>query len=32
VVDSIKTDLRERVFGGRNWIDLDKDRDKRGLL
>jgi hypothetical protein len=27
-VDNIKTDLRERRWDGRDWIDLAQDRDQ----
>jgi hypothetical protein len=27
-VDNIKMDLRERGWGGVDWIDLGQDRDK----
>jgi hypothetical protein len=27
-VDNIKMDLRGIVWGGMDWVDLDKDRDQ----
>jgi hypothetical protein len=30
--DNIKTDLREKGWGGTNWIDLVQDRDQGKAL
>jgi hypothetical protein len=31
-VDNNKMDLKERVWGGMDWIDLAEDRDKWRVL